>query len=340
MRAENLADHYSLRVSIQQHDMMISLLLAMTTGHWGNCAWSACIRTRPIPLARHRVRQGYARGLPVGKFTSFQHFQRGYEMDIGIEGKTALVLGAGGGLGSAIAKTLANEGAQVALADIDADAVDRVVAEIRQAGGSAMAVPFDLADRSAMHAQVTAVEAAFGTVDILVNNTGGPPPTPATGQDPALWRKSFEQMVLPVITLTDRVLPAMRAHKWGRIITSTSSGVVASIPNLGTSNALRLSLVGWSKTLAREVGRDGVTANIVLPGRVATGRIRFLDEQKAKRENRSVDDVSAESTATIPVGRYGEPQEYADVVVFLASERASYVNGSVIRVDGGLIASI
>jgi 3-oxoacyl-[acyl-carrier protein] reductase len=102
----------------------------------------------------------------------------------------------------------------------------------------------------------------------------------------------------------------------------------------------RHSLVVWSKTLAREVGRDGVTANIVLPGRVATSRIRFLDEQKAKRESRSVEDVSAESTASIPVGRYGEPQEYADVVAFLASTRASYVNGSVIRVDGGLITSI
>ncbi|MEH2470852.1 3-oxoacyl-[acyl-carrier protein] reductase [Nitrobacteraceae bacterium AZCC 2161] len=261
-------------------------------------------------------------------------------MDLGIKDKVALVLGAGGGLGSAIATTLAKEGARVALADIDAAAVDRVVAEIKQAGGNAMAVAFDLADRAAMDVRVTAIEAGFGPVDILVNNTGGPPPTPAAGQDPALWSKSFEQMVLSVITLTDRVLPGMRVRKWGRIITSTSSGIVAPISNLGISNALRLSLVGWSKTLAREVGRDGVTANIVLPGRVATGRIRFLDEQKAKRENRSVEDVSAESTATIPAGRYGEPQEYADVVAFLASERASYVNGSVIRVDGGLIASI
>jgi 3-oxoacyl-[acyl-carrier protein] reductase len=261
-------------------------------------------------------------------------------MDLGIKDKVALVLGAGGGLGSAIATTLAKEGAHVALADIDAEAVERVVAEITQAGGKAMGVAFDLADRAAMEARVTAIEAAFGPVDILVNNTGGPPPTPAAGQDPALWSKSFDQMVLSVITLTDRVLPGMRARKWGRIVTSTSSGVVAPIPNLGISNALRLSLVGWSKTLAREVGRDGVTANIVLPGRVATKRIRFLDEQKAKRENRSVDEVSAESTASIPAGRYGEPQEYADVVAFLASNRASYVNGSVIRVDGGLIASV
>jgi 3-oxoacyl-[acyl-carrier protein] reductase len=147
-------------------------------------------------------------------------------------------------------------------------------------------------------------------------------------------------MVLSVIALTDRVLPSMRAKKWGRIITSTSSGVVAPIPNLGISNALRLSLVGWSKTLAREVGRDGITANIVLPGRIATPRITFLDEQKAKREGRPVEEVAAESVASIPVGRYGRPEEYGDVVAFLASERAGYVTGSVIRVDGGLITSI
>jgi 3-oxoacyl-[acyl-carrier protein] reductase len=261
-------------------------------------------------------------------------------MDLGIKDKVALVLGAGGGLGSAIALTLAKEGARVALADIDGAAVDRVVGEIKAAGGQAMAVPFDLADRAAMDARVTEIESAFGPIDILVNNTGGPPPTPAAGQEPALWSKSFDQMVLSVISLTDRVLPGMRSRKWGRIVTSTSSGVIAPIPNLGISNALRLTLVGWSKTLAREVGGDNVTANIVLPGRIATKRITFLDEQKAKRESRSVEQVAAESTASIPAGRYGDPQEYADVVAFLASTRASYVNGSVIRVDGGFIASI
>lgn len=261
-------------------------------------------------------------------------------MDLGLRGRTALVLGAGGGLGRAIATALAAEGARVAAADIDAGALAPTLAAIASTGSEGMALTWDLADLSQIEGHVAAIEAQFGPVDILVNNTGGPPPTPASGQAPELWAQHFQAMVVSVIAITDRVLPGMRARKWGRVITSTSSGIVAPIPNLAISNALRLSLVGWSKTLAREVGADGVTVNVVLPGRIATQRILFLDNAKAAREGRAVEAVTAESTAAIPLGRYGDPREYGDVVAFLASARAAYVTGSVTRVDGGLIPSV
>jgi 3-oxoacyl-[acyl-carrier protein] reductase len=261
-------------------------------------------------------------------------------MELGIKERTALVLGAGGGLGRAIAAALAREGANVVLGDVNAEALAQSKNTVTVAGGRALALEWNLGDAASFDRHFSTIERTFGAVDILINNTGGPPPTPAAGQDPSLWTKSFQEMVLSVITITDRALPQMRSRKWGRIVTSTSSGVVAPIPNLGISNALRLSLVGWSKTLAREVARDGITANIAVPGRIATHRTRFVDEAKAKREGRSVEEVAAESTSSIPVGRYGTPEEYADLIAFLASERASYITGSVIRVDGGLIASV
>ncbi|MCA0207142.1 MAG: SDR family oxidoreductase [Proteobacteria bacterium] len=261
-------------------------------------------------------------------------------MDFGISGKVALVLGAGGGLGGAIARSLAAEGVKVVLADIDPKAAEANAEALRATGGQAMSMAWDLGDAGAIEPNIARIEAEWGPVDILVNNTGGPRPGTVSGQDPALWRASFESMVLSVIAITDRVLPGMRARKWGRIITSTSSGVIAPIPNLGLSNALRIALVGWSKTLAREIGADGITANIVLPGRIATPRISFLDEQKAQREGRPLAEVQAESLAAIPAGRYGEPSEYGDMVAFLASARAGYITGSTIRVDGGYVPSI
>ncbi|MES4908827.1 MULTISPECIES: SDR family oxidoreductase [unclassified Streptomyces] len=261
-------------------------------------------------------------------------------MDLGISGKTALVLGGGGGLGGAIAQALAAEGTAVAVADISPQAAESTAEAVADAGGKAVPLEWDLADLDAIDQHIAAVEGALGPVDILVNNTGGPPPSPVAGQDPELWQKHFQSMVLSVIAITDRVAPLMRSRGWGRIITSTSSGVIAPIPNLGLSNALRGSLLGWSKTLAREVGAEGVTCNVVVPGQIGTQRTKFLDQAKADREGKSVAETSAESVASIPVGRYGEPREYAAAVAFLASVQASYITGSVIRVDGGLIASL
>jgi 3-oxoacyl-[acyl-carrier protein] reductase len=261
-------------------------------------------------------------------------------MDLRIAGRTALVLGAGGGLGRAIALALAGEGVNIAAADINETSAAETAKQAGAAGGRSVARVWDLADLESIDAHAAAIEKGLGPIDILVNITGGPPPTKVSGQDQKIWTQQFRSMILSVIAITDRVLPSMRARKWGRVITSTSSGVIAPIPNLGISNALRSSLLGWSKTLAREVAADGVTCNIIVPGRIATDRIKFLDEAKAKRENRAVESVIAESTASIPAGRYGHPEEYAAAVAFLASEQASYITGSVLRVDGGMIPSI
>ncbi len=261
-------------------------------------------------------------------------------MDLGIAGKTALVLGASGGLGRAMAIALAAEGVRVAVAARGQAGLDETAAAIRAAGGEAFAVVWDVADRDVIAANVAAVEKALGPINILVNNTGGPPPTPAAGQDPALWLEKFNAMVLSVIAITDAVLPGMRSRKWGRIITSTTSGVIAPAANLAISNSLRAALHGWSKTLSREVAAEGVTVNVIVPGRIATDRITFLDTERAKREGKSVAAVAAANTAQIPLGRMGDPAEYGAVAAFLASVPAAYVTGTVVRVDGGLIASV
>jgi 3-oxoacyl-[acyl-carrier protein] reductase len=261
-------------------------------------------------------------------------------MDLGLKGKVALVFGASGGLGAAMASSLAAEGAKVALAGRNMTALSTLAASLRNKGADVLELGWDLADLSLIDSHFEKIESTLGPVDILINNTGGPPPSPAANVAADLWEAQFRAMVVSVIKITDRALPQMRARKWGRIITSTSSGVIAPIPNLGVSNALRATLVGWSKTLAREVAADGITCNVILPGRIATPRIAQLDQARAGREKIAIDDVVRQSLAQIPAGRYGDPAEYGDVAAFLASARASYVTGTVVRVDGGYIASI
>lgn len=263
-------------------------------------------------------------------------------MDLNLTGKRALVCGGSSGLGRAVAEALAAEGAHVALLSRDAARLQAVADAINAtATGRAVVVTADLADHDALLKAVDTAESLLGgPIEILLNNTGGPPPSGVAGLDPDLWRTQFEAMVLAVFRLTDRVLPAMRAAGWGRVLNVASSSVVEPIPGLGVSTALRSSIAAWAKTLAVEVAADGVTVNTLLPGRIDTPRIESLDKATAERRGISPEAARADSVKTIPVGRIGTTQEFGAVAAFLASPKAAYVTGSLIRIDGGAIRAI
>lgn len=257
-------------------------------------------------------------------------------MRIDLTGKRALVLGASGGLGSAIARGLGEAGARVAVSARSADKLDSLFPD----HGACPKLAADLGEPGVGRALAARAVEALGGVDILVNNSGGPPPTSALGATDAQWRRGFDAMVMSLVELTGALVPGMRERRWGRVITVASSGVVAPIPNLALSNSLRAALLGWSKTLASEVAGDGVTVNMVLPGRIATSRVEALDRAASERTGRSVEEVERAALAAIPAGRYGTPDEFASAAVFLASPQAAYVTGSTIRVDGGALRNV
>lgn len=263
-------------------------------------------------------------------------------MDLGITGKRALVLGGNRGIGQGIGQALVREGVHVAITGRDAERMNAALAELRACHKDAQVEAFalDLADTAGLAAFAEKITTEFGPIDILINNTGGPGYGGASDRGIAEWTSSFNEMVLSVITLTDALLPGMRKRQWGRIMTVVSSGVVQPIPILGVSNTLRNALVTWSKTLSGEVAKEGVTVNVLIPGRIDTERVRLTDEAVAAKDGISVDEAKRRSTAFIPMGRYGAPSEFGALAAFVASMPASYITGSMLRCDGGNIKSI
>lgn len=262
-------------------------------------------------------------------------------MDLGLSGKRALVMSSSRGLGLGIAEALAAEGCHVLLTGRSTGRLKEAAAAITAKGpGRADHVTVDLTDADAVKTLRAGAASTLGAVDILVNNTGGPPPGQMVDADMAVLANQFDAMVLSVMSLTAQLMPAMRAQGWGRVITIGSSGVIQPIPTLGLSNALRSALVGWSKSLSADVAADGVTVNMLLPGRIHTERVDELDADAAEKTGKPIDAVRAASRATIPAGRYGTVAEFAAVATFLASAPASYVTGSLIRCDGGAIRSV
>lgn len=261
-------------------------------------------------------------------------------MDLGLNGKRALVLGASRGLGAACAKALAREGATVIAAARSVDDTKTwIAAEDGAVAARLTAEKIDLSDCASVDALADRLLHDHG-IDILVNNSGGPPPGAAAEIALDVWQQQFAAMAGHLFHLTGRLLPPMLERGWGRIITIASSGVEQPIPNLALSNGLRMAVLGWSKTLAAEVAAKGVTVNLVLPGRIHTDRVDQLDGAAAARQGKSRDDIAKASQATIPMGRYGQPEEFADAVAFLTSTRAGYITGSKLRVDGGMIRGV
>jgi 3-oxoacyl-[acyl-carrier protein] reductase len=249
-------------------------------------------------------------------------------VELGLEGRVALVMGASRGIGRGIATALAREGARVAIASRSRERLDEAAAEIE---GEVTPFVADASDLDRLAALPGEVEAALGPIEILVANTGGPPLGGALDHELDDWEAAYRSLVLAPRVLSGAVVPGMRERGWGRIVNVGSSSTREPIPGLNLSNSHRMAAVGFLKTLSREVAGDGITVNTVATGRFATERLIANAGSLEAAEELAHQEV--------PAGRLGTPEEYGDLVAFLCSERAAYITGTVIPIDGGLLHS-
>jgi len=262
-------------------------------------------------------------------------------MELGLRNKIALVAGSSSGLGEAVARSLAAEGASLVICARSKEKLEKVKAEIVQASSvEVLAVAADLSTKSGVEQVLLESLDKFGHVDILVNNSGGPPAAKFEDTTSEMWEQAANLLLMSAVNLTRGVLPGMKERSWGRIINITSIAVKQPVENLILSNSVRAAVTGFARTLANEVAEYGITVNNVLPGYTRTQRLDYLAQNAAEKNGISKAEAFQKWESDIPMGRVGEPHEFAAFVTFLASEKASYMTGQSIAVDGGFIRSL
>ncbi|MBI4540881.1 MAG: SDR family oxidoreductase [Gemmatimonadetes bacterium] len=263
-------------------------------------------------------------------------------MELGLEGKVALVAAASRGLGYAVARALAAEGVRVSIVSRDGARIQEAARRIRdETAADVLAIAADIRSADAIAEWVKRTRERLGGVDLLFTNAGGPPAgTFESLTDDKVWYDAFDLLVLSAVRMVRAAIPLMRERGGGSMVLSTSAAVKEPSPNLTLSNVVRASVAALSKTLADEHAKDGIRVNQLIPGRIDTDRVRELDGIRAERSGISVEEVKQRSAAQIPLGRYGDPSEFARAAVFLLSDAASYITGASMQVDGGRLRSV